>query len=176
MSNYLSPALRPPGYVSSIRAASPTGSAVLLIGGSLICFANILAAASVCYASLVHPRTDRIPHLCTALVELILGVLTIASLVYSMMHDVLMPHVPCAAIGFLTHLTVSIDIVVALCLTILAWLRLNHSQRSKTGQNDWKLWVLVVRLSKHSFNFFLAGNFVAVQKYQYALCNLPVTN
>ena len=156
MSVYYPPSLRPPGYVSSIRAISPTGSTVLTIGGSLISFANVIAAASVCYTSLIHQRTDRIPHLCTALVELVLGALTMASLVYSMMHDVLLPHVPCVIVGFLTHLTVSIDIVVALCLSILTWLRLSDSYRSKTGTNNWKLWVLVVGLVSN-YTFYGGG-------------------
>lgn len=145
------------GYVRSIRALSPIGSEVLTIGGSLISFANVLASASVVYVCLVHPRTDRISHLCTAIAELLLGVLTIASLVYSMMYDVLMPQTPCAAFGFLVHFTVSIDIVAAICLAIVTWLKVNHSYRSKTGVYDWKLWAMVVSLLKMLFpNFFFS--------------------
>jgi hypothetical protein len=144
MSNPLLSSSISPGYVSSIRALAPTGSKVLTIGGSLISFANVLASASVCYVCLVHPRTDRIPHLCTAIVEMVLGVLTIASLVYSMMYDVVMPQAPCTAVGFLVHFTVSIDIIASLCLVILTWLKLHHTYRSKTGNSDWKLWTLVV--------------------------------
>jgi hypothetical protein len=142
MSNILSNP--PPGYVDSIRALNPMGRGVLMIGGSLISFANVLAAFSICYSCLVHPRIDRVPHLCAAVIELLLGVLTIASLVYSMMHDVLMPPTACTAVGFLTHLTVSVDIVIALCLAIGTWARLNDSYRSKTGRYDWKIWISVV--------------------------------
>ncbi|KAI9282874.1 hypothetical protein BC943DRAFT_354020 [Umbelopsis sp. AD052] len=135
-----------PGYFPSIRALSPIGSEVLTIGGSLISFANVLASASVIYVCLVHPRTDRIAHLCTAIAELVLGVLTIASLVYSMMYDVLIPQAPCTAFGFLVHFTVSIDIVSAMGLVIVTWLKVNHSYRSKTGVYDWKLWATVMSI------------------------------
>jgi hypothetical protein len=121
MSNILSNP--PPGYVDSIRALNPMGSGVLMIGGSLISFANVLAAFSICYSCLVHPRIDRVPHLCAAVIELLLA---------------------CTAVGFLTHLTVSVDIVIALCLAIGTWARLNDSYRSKTGRYDWKIWISVV--------------------------------